>query len=635
MYKIIQNSNTNHPYRGKRTSGMRFITNRALYLNRLKNKLRRTDCFDMESMKTLKRKIICGVSLLSALAGSAQTESPLFREFKADPSRSLLQDFSYAGYGYGAKNIPTTENRIDVTEYGILPNLGDDLTERVQHLLDSIGQAGGGVVFFPKGRYCFNMDSTRVQFLKIDYDHLVIRGEGSSEEGTVFFCGNPNLQEHTHPWLSPFLIRFGYALQKTDQFWGVAPKKQEAIFQKSNSASDPGSDGSICEADVLTTVTQDAPRGSRRLRLKTTQDVGAGDVVILALYNMSDDAPLLRELLGYKAEEITEDLGSARSAGVQQVASFQYLLEIEEVISSHEVLLKQPLRREVTLRDEPVIARAHLIRHAGIEHLRLESAWDGVYLHHGGGKYPPRASKIMDYGWNAVNFCRVAHGWMKNVVISNFTNPVYLQDARNVTVTDVTIEGHDGHCGIKIYAHAADNLISDIRFNAHFTHVLSGEGPAYGNVFRKIAYHAQHRKEGCFDFHGFASPTYSPPAWNLFEQVDGLSRIDGGGAPYNFPHTARGNVWWNCSSSRATDNPGELFAHWVWRKDDRSDHHKMYPGSVIAGFRSAGNAFLINDSAADRNEELIYVENLNQGAVYPSSLYEEQLRLRLKEASAE
>ena len=31
----------------------------------------------------------------------------------------------------------------------------------------------------------------------------------------------------------------------------------------------------------------------------------------------------------------------------------------------------------------------------------------------------------MDYGWNAINMKRVAHGAISNVIIQNYTNPFY------------------------------------------------------------------------------------------------------------------------------------------------------------------------------------------------------------------
>lgn len=95
-----------------------------------------------------------------------------------------------------------------------------------------------------------------------------------------------------------------------------------------------------------------------------------------------------------------------------------------------------------------------------IQDIRIESKWNGLFRHHG---YPLYYSvgqaQEMDYGWNAINMKRVAHGAISNVIIQNYTNPLYIMDSRNITVEKIIIRGSDGHQGIKLYEHACDNLV--------------------------------------------------------------------------------------------------------------------------------------------------------------------------------
>ncbi len=586
-------------------------------------------------MKTIRfeiRKTLAVLLMISFLSNVvAQKQAAIYTNYLKNPGNSMLTDFSYAGYRYGEKPIPSLAVKVNVIDKGILPNTGADLTVVIQKLIDEVGMSGGGVIYFPKGKYCVNMDTTRVQFLKIDYNNVVLRGDGDGVDGTVIFSGSNTLQEKINPWISPFVIRFGYNIQSTEKFWGVKPLNQTIRLQQSNSAADPGSDGSIFEAPIITQITKNSFKGSRRIKVASTKNIKAGDIIVLAMYNTTTDGNLIQDILSYTQQDITPDLTSAYQSGIEQVASFQYLIEVESIKKPNVVILKQPLRRDILLKYKPAIAAAPMLKEVGIENIRFESAWKGVYLHHGGGKYPPRESKIMDYGWNAVNFCRVAHGWMRNVTIENYTNPLYLQDSRNITVENLKIIGYDGHCGIKIYSHAADNLVKNVRFEANYTHMLSAEGNAYGNVFSKIDYNFKDSLPGDFDFHGFALNTFSPPAWNLFELVKGFYQISGGGADYNFPHTALHNVWWNIEAQGVT-KPLELFSHWVWRRDKiKMGHHKRYPGSIIVGYRSDDKPLLIDGTDNDRWDKLIYVEGLNQGQVYPLSLYETQLKKRLYE----
>ncbi|NMH86306.1 family 43 glycosylhydrolase [Flavivirga algicola] len=548
------------------------------------------------------------ILFLTVLTVYAQTRSRIYDQYVQEPKKSPLIDFSKAGYAYGEQDFQYPGSIIDVTSKDIYPNTGEDLTKKVQALIDETGKNGGGVLYFPKGKYTFNTNPNNVDFLKIDYDNIVIRGEGQGEEGTIFYNSTSLLNKEPNPWLSPTLIRYGYKIQGVDHFWGAAPLKYNGakISKKSEQK--------IYEAPKLTSVTHKAVKGSKNLRVKNTTALKAGDVVLLAMYNTNGSNKLIKKVLNYTDVELTPDLESANRAEKEGVASFQALVEIERIISGDQILLRQPLLMDIDMEFQPMLLSAPMVRNVGIENLRFASAWDGNYKHH--------ANRDVDYGWNAVNFCRVAHGWMKNVTIDNYTNPIYLQDSKNVTLDSIFITGKHGHSGIKVYAHASDNLIQNVNIQMNFSHVLSGEGNATRNVFRKITMDKQMESEGDFDFHGFAHYTYGPASHNLFEEITGLRFIYGGGAPRNFPHTSINNVWWNIES---TDVKGtkELFKHWPWNKTDRIDHHISYPSSIIAGVSANDGKFIINGSESNRSETLITVESLN-GKISPKSLYEAQ-----------
>ncbi len=548
------------------------------------------------------------VAFMFVMVTHSQIQSKIFKSYIEEPKKSSLIDFSKAGYAFGEQDFQYPENIIDVTSKGITPNTGKDLTQKVQNLLDETGKNGGGVLYFPKGKYIFNTNPDKVDFLKIDYDNVVIRGEGQDEDGTIFFNSTSLLQEVPNPWLSPTLIRYGYNIQGVDHFWGAAPLKYNGTKLSKKS------EAKIYEAPIITQITHKAVKGSKNLRVKNATALKAGDVILLAMYNTNGSNKLIKKILNYTDEEITSDLESVNKAGKEGVASFQALLEIERIISNDQILLRQPLLMDIDVEFQPALLEAPMVRNVGIENLRFESAWDANYKHH--------ANREVDYGWNAVNFCRVAHGWMKHVTIDNYTNPIYLQDSRNVTLDSINITGKHGHSGIKVYAHATDNLIQNVNIQMNFSHVLSGEGNATANVFRKIKMEKQTEGEGDFDFHGFAHYTYGPASHNLFEEITGLRFIYGGGAPFNFPHTSTGNVWWNVES---TDIGGtkELFKHWPWSKTDRIDHHISYPSSIIVGMRANDGKFVINGTDNNRSERLITVESLN-GKVFPKSLYEAQ-----------
>lgn len=96
---------------------------------------------------------------------------PLFMAYHCH-RKPMLQRVFPTPYQISGASI----SQINVTDYGILPDTGKDLTDGVQRLIDKVGQEGGGNLFFPKGKYLFNL-SGKGLFLQINYSHITIEGE--------------------------------------------------------------------------------------------------------------------------------------------------------------------------------------------------------------------------------------------------------------------------------------------------------------------------------------------------------------------------------------------------------------------------------------------------------------------------
>src|SRR5690242_8169426 len=85
-------------------------------------------------------------------SASAQNATPLWKDFveaKKKGSTPVLPDFSYAGYHFSEKEIPSVKSRkyFNVKDYGALP--GDDKydDEAIQKTVDAAEKnEGGGVV---------------------------------------------------------------------------------------------------------------------------------------------------------------------------------------------------------------------------------------------------------------------------------------------------------------------------------------------------------------------------------------------------------------------------------------------------------------------------------------------------------
>jgi hypothetical protein len=554
----------------------------------------------------------------------------IYQEFLNNPVQSRLPDFSYAGYKYGQENIPSLPTTIKASEAGVIPNTGNDVTESIQNLIDKTGKNGGGVIEFEAGEYLLNATLGRKNFLRIEYDNIVIRGAGSGTDGTVFRQCLPLTQTDSHPWLSPGIIQTATNIQGSKKFWGVPGFKKDKNAAGMCGALGKPIRGDVYEAPEITLVTASAKRGENLLEVADSTAIKAGGVILLIMRNMDDSGSLLKELLA-PIKEFPEVLQTARAAGPDRAPSYQWLVEIAEVLDEKHVKLAQPLRRNVSMDYRPAIHSAPMVHGIGIENIRFASDWQGPYGHHGLPDSTREEAMEMDAGWNAVRFIRVAHGWIRNLVLEGFTIPFDLVDSRNVTVDNIEITDPKkigGHYATKCYCHACDNLFQNIRVKAYRTHGAGAEGNSYGNVFRNMTFDAVDGQVPDFDFHGFADMPFSPPGCNLFENIKGIGCFTGGGAKFNLPHATHHNVLWNIESADLKEN-GELIYSWV-AEDCKMESYMLFPKSIIAGVRSQEVPVKISGSSQDRDDEWIFVENLNSGNVEPVSLYKAQLEHRLK-----
>ena len=442
-----------------------------------------------------------------------------------------------AGVQYQDRHRPA----VNVAEHGIMPDTGKDVLEQVQALIDKVGRQGGGCIFFPKGRYLFNMTGKK-QFLQINYSHVTIEGECDADGHLLtelVNCG-PTTQGERNPWLSPFFITTGESLQPSNMFWGLQFRKPSGMRTESSSLSDPGSDGTILTPPYATKVISDALAGSSMLSVEDSSMIGK--YILLGMYNTTPDGNLIKELLG--VDDLRPEWTTAKRAGSEEAPSFQWLGEGKQGIDKHTIELCRPLLRDCLMKYEPAIYHVDMLEDIHIRRLRISSRWNGLFRHHGFPiYYSVSQAQEMDYGWNAINMKRVAHATVEDVEIKDFTNPLYVQDSREVTVDHMTVRGYDGHQGIKVYCHTCDCLFQHIDFYCHYADMMGGEGNAYANVFKEICYHHPAFKPVDFDFHGFSEGPMSPPAYNVFERVRGFRYIKGAGAVFMQPACGVGNVW--------------------------------------------------------------------------------------------
>lgn len=589
-------------------------------------------------------------------------KSELFELYKKDKRKSILADFSYAGFGYGKVDLEVVDKeliRYNIVDFGVKIDSTEDCTEKIQNAINILGSKGGGILFFPNGIYNVGKGGG---FIRIDFSNIIIEGESNK---TIFLSSHHTLSGIKNPWLSPFLFTTGEGLQSSNIFWGVQFDKKKNIITRSDSLTDPGSDGTILEPSYLCDIIENCDKENDIISVKNTNDIIKFKYILISLFNTKNDNSLLKELL--QVEDFRNEWGTANRAKDEEAPSFQWLVEIDTIIDEHRIRLKQPTRIPIQLKYKPRIYGVEMLENVGFKNFTIKSKWNGLFRHHGFPIYFSRKeAQIMDYGWNAINLKRVAHGYIKNIEISNFSNPLYIQDSRNITAKDILITGASGHQGIKLYGHSCDNLIQKVEFKTDYADMMGGEGNCYGNVFKEIYYNNPENIYVDFDFHGFSEGPFSPPAFNLFENIYGFRGIKGGGALYNQPASAARNVFWNIYS-QGYDNTDHVFinmayvrkgfagvvlsslrhglvsmlqkkkfnlkiftesylsnvAHLKNISDIRENHYKFFSKTIISGYSGLGD-LEINDLT----NEFIEMENFNNNVFSsPQSIYEAQREL--------
>lgn len=527
-------------------------------------------------MKTFRYWLVeCVVLVIAGLAFGWTPQ--VWEDYVANRSASNLPDFSWAGYEYGQKEIPQQSATVNVADFGAIPNDNLDDTSAIQAAIDYLSQSDGGVLYIPSGRYDINTDSSS-NYLKINSYNIVVRGAGSGTDGTVLFLNNC--------------------------------LNGDAATITAGDNMDPSSFGRF-----VTYLKEDAVRGSNILKVASTEKLAAGDYLHITMKN-TDGLTNLTEYL-ISPLQIDSTWTNAANSGVGYTY-FRWIVEVAEVLDEHHIKLVQPIRENLKVEFDTEIYRTIHLFNIGVENIRFESNWTEAYSH--------LADDANSYWWNGIFFKNVINGWVKNVQISDYTQSLGLRFCKNISVENVELLGRAGHIGFLVGAY--DCKITDSVVNCPRTHAMTVNQYSQGNVFRNvtIGYNGSDH-EDCFqviDFHcNYALE-------NLFENITNAA-VRSSGDRDNYPHSSHRNVFWNIQVGDALDvydswDVSEFFADVTYR--NRSDDHKLHPGSIVAGVYNSAGDLKIDQDTADRSDEWITVEGLNQQGIEPASLYSAQLALR-------
>ena len=401
-----------------------------------------------------------------------------------------LADFSWAGYHAGG-DLPSARPIANVLDFGVRGDGKSDDTAAFQRAID---EAATGVLLVPRGRYRLAGQ------LNIRRSGLVLRGEGTGAEGTIlqFSSSLADLQG---------LV----ALPETNKLsWSggliqVAPKGSE---------------------HSLTSVTQIARRGERRLRVADAKSIHSGDVLVLRLSEDSERS-LEQHLLGEPDPKrtIAAPLLSTCAARI-----LDWTFQVDSV-DGDEVVISQPLRTDVRLTWAPKVWQVPFLHDVGIEHLVIDFPSTPYPGHH------------RERGYNAIDLSQnVVDAWVRDVEIRNCDSGLFVgRRSKWITVTALRFissrpadpEGNQGHHGVALSG-CSEVLVTDLNFGAEFVHEMTVTHRAMGNVFSGPV------KGGVLDIDHHRDAPFE----NLFQNLSGnLHLQDGGSKCYGPPSGARNTYW--------------------------------------------------------------------------------------------
>ncbi len=454
--------------------------------------------------KTL--KLTLAFLLISSFAYSQKVvESRLFEAYKADKSKSILPDFSYAGYKTGEVAIPNIKHKVfDVTDFGAKAN--DKLSDKaaIEAAIAAAKANGSGIILFPSGRFLINEDSDIKKSILIDGSNIVFRGSGL---GTEIYMKNTLIP--TNP----------------DQMW-TTPKM--FLVGKGFGNSSVGK------------ITKNANIGAFTINLSSTTSLKAGDWLLLSMN--SDDKELINDDV---ANHLLDTAWSLTKEGVKLKVYHQI-----KSVNSSTVTLVQPIAYSIHSKHNWTVFKINTAtEEVGFENITFSGNWQEPFVHH--------KSWVHDSGWSMFVFTNTFNSWMKNCKFKDLSAAAVVNSGANISFLSCEITGNPGHEAISNTG-GTNILIANVIDKASQWHSFGVANTSMNTVILN----AEYPSTTCFESHA------SQPRNTLLDNVKGgFMNGHGGGAKQNMPNHLKNLVIWNYVQTNEGKKDFEFWpsSPWFWR----------------------------------------------------------------------
>ncbi|MGO4262867.1 hypothetical protein [Lysobacter sp. TAB13] len=482
----------------------------------------------------MRNRLRC-LPLLLALAAASAAAGDRAPKILFDPAvarATLLPDFSYAGYGFGALPLPTRMGKtIDVGDYGARPDDEIDDSKAVLKALDAAHQVKGPVTLrFGAGRYVLS------EVLMIRRSHIAIEGAGQGAGGTQLYFTRPlrmvdksdrldGLREYLRANNKRQIDRDENIDERFSEYswsggfiWTEAPGASSRLEPDENSAA----------PDAVAAISGQA--GEQDVAIASGAKLAPGDVISLRWYSRQGKASaLLHELYGADISKV----GSRHFEDPNRAV----VVQTTQVLSARDggIRIADPLMHPIGADLPADIAPWHGLQEIGVRDLAIVFPEGQSFGHH------------LEEGWNGIFLHDVFNGWVDSVRVANADSGIITYDSANLTLRNIRTDGNRiAHYGVQLGS-VHNVLATQLQVLNHVRHSLSFNTQCTRSVFQRatvwdhpvLDQHAGANHQNLFD----DVTLYIVP-----RKIDGVLSYplwDGSGAPYWQPGHGRYNTDWN------------------------------------------------------------------------------------------
>ena len=284
---------------------------------------------------------------------------------------------------------------------------------------------------------------------------------------------------------------------------------------------------------------------------------------------------------------------------IEQGVTYVENHEIERVLGNT-ITLKDPLINAINANYHWIAKPFYPLENVGVEDIFFKANFTDAFVHH--------KDFLHDNAWSIISMSRVANSWVRRCRFANVTGGASFANSYASSMLMLLFEGNSGHklTNVTQSARILTGLIDDASSGGQF-HGASMSHRTAGSVIWRV----KTPKQG-WDSHA------EFPINNLVDLYEGSKMTNHGGNYKNEPHHLKGLTLWNYK------RVGDTVTNYDFWKMSGPNH--LYWGFTVVNPIVVG----LHGSPTTFNEENIgYIESLGE-AVLPESLYEAQLKFRLK-----